>query len=94
MELEQVLIKPLITEKNTVQNQMNKYIFEVHPSATKVEIAKAVEALLKVKVSNVNVTPIKAKFKRFKGMAGSTSQRKKAYVTVAAGQSIELFTGV
>lgn len=94
MKLESVLIKPLVTEKNTTQNQINKYIFEVHPKATKVEIAQAVEALLKVKVDKVNVTPIKPKFKRFKGIAGTTSSRKKAYVTLTAGESIELFTGV
>lgn len=94
MRLEEVIIKPVITEKATTANQMNQYIFLVHPDSNKIEIAQAAEKFLKVKVTKVNVVNRKAKTRRFKGIAGKTSALKKAYITLAPGQTIDLFTGV
>jgi large subunit ribosomal protein L23 len=94
MRLEEVIIKPIITEKATAANQKNQYIFLVHPDSNKIEIAKAAEKFLKVKVVKVNVVNLKAKARRFRGIEGSTSAVKKAYITLAPGQTIDLFTGV
>ena len=94
MRLEEVIIKPLVTEKATTANQMNQYIFLVHPNSNKIEVAQAAEKFLKVKVTRVNIVNTKGKSRRFRGIAGKTSATKKAYITLAPGQSIDLYTWV
>ncbi|KAF0175601.1 MAG: 50S ribosomal protein L23 [Hyphomonadaceae bacterium] len=88
------IVAPLITEKATLLSDQNKVVFKVPLTATKVEVKAAIEALFKVKVVSVNTIRVKGKTKRFKGVAGKRSDIKKAIVTLAAGQSIDVTTGL
>jgi large subunit ribosomal protein L23 len=85
---------PLITEKGTLISQHNQVVFRVPVKATKPEIKKAVEALFKVTVTGVNTLVTKGKVKRFRGRPGRRSDVKKAFVTLAEGQSIDVTTGL
>jgi large subunit ribosomal protein L23 len=85
---------PLITEKATLASQHNQVMFRVPLEATKPQIKAAVEALFKVQVTAVNTLTSKGKKKRFRGRMGARSNVKKAIVTLAAGQSIDVTTGL
>jgi large subunit ribosomal protein L23 len=85
---------PLITEKATMASQYNQVMFKVPMSATKPQIKTAVEVLFKVNVTAVNTLISKGKQKRFRGKLGTRSNVKKAIVTLAAGQSIDVTTGL
>jgi large subunit ribosomal protein L23 len=85
---------PVITEKATLLNELNQIVFRVAIDASKPEIKAAVEGLYKVKVAAVNTVLTKGKTKRFKGRPGVRSDVKKAYVSLAEGQSIDLTTGL
>ncbi len=89
-----LIISPLITEKTTGHSEHNKVVFKVRPSARKEEIKEAVEGIFKVKVTKVNTISAHGKTKRFKGSMGVRSDFKKAIVTLAEGQKIELASGV
>lgn len=89
-----VIVSPVITEKSTMISENNQVVFKVAPAATKPEIKAAVEALFGVKVKAVNTLVRKGKMKRFKGLVGKQSDVKKAVVTLAEGQSIDLSTGI
>ena len=89
-----VILSPVITEKATLASEANQVIFRVNPKATKPEIKAAVEALFGVKVTGVNTLVRKGKVKRFKGTKGRQSDVKKAIVTLAEGQSIDVSTGL
>lgn len=89
-----VIIGPAITEKSTMVSEANQVIFNVVRSASKPEIKAAVEALFGVKVKAVNTLLRKGKVKRFRGRAGRQSDVKKAVVTLAEGQSIDIATGL
>ena len=89
-----ILKSPVITEKSTMGSQYSQVTFRVEKSATKPEIKAAVEALFKVKVTAVNTLITKGKNKRFKGVAGKRSDVKKAIVTLAEGQTIDMGTGI
>lgn len=84
----------MITEKATLLSEQNKVVFRVAKDATKDEIAAAVEALFKVNVTKVNTLVVKGKTKRFRGRPGRRSDVKKAVVTLAEGQSIDITTGL
>ena len=88
------IVAPIITEKATLLSEQNKVVFQVAADATKDEIAAAVEALFKVNVTKVNTLNVKGKTKRFRGMLGRRSDVKKAVVTLAEGQSIDITTGL
>jgi large subunit ribosomal protein L23 len=88
------ILAPVITEKATYLSEQNKVVFRVADDATKDEIAAAVEALFKVKVTKVNTLNVKGKTKRFRGRPGRRSDVKKAIVTLAEGQSIDITTGL
>ena len=88
------IIKPVITEKATLLSEHNKVVFRVAADASKDEIAHAVEALFKVNVTKVNTLNVKGKTKRFRGIKGRRSDVKKAVVTLAEGQSIDITTGL
>jgi large subunit ribosomal protein L23 len=88
------IIAPVITEKATMLTDQNKYAFKVPLSATKDEVKAAVEALFKVKVLAVNTIRVKGKTKMFRGAPGKRSDIKKAIVTLAKGQSIDVTTGL
>jgi len=88
------LIAPVITEKSTILSEQNKVVFKVPLAASKEQIKEAVEALFKVQVVAVNTLVNKGKTKRFRGVPGKRSDVKKAIVTSAEGQSIDVTTGL
>ncbi len=90
----EVLQRPVITEKNTLLIEHNKYTFEVARSANKPQIKEAVEKAFKVKVVSVNVIHVPGKMRRAGRRRGMTSSWKKAVVTLEPGNKIELFEGV
>jgi large subunit ribosomal protein L23 len=96
MKLTDVLIKPLLSEKANKQSEkMNRYSFWVDRKANKLEIKKAVEQFYGVQVQDVNTavmpSKLKAKYTKSGFVVGRKSARKKAVVTVAEGESIDLF---
>jgi large subunit ribosomal protein L23 len=90
----EVVRAPLITEKATLLSEKNQFVFKVAENATKPEIKAAIESLFKVKVTAVNTLIAKGKTKRFKGRPGVRSDVKKAFVTLAEGQSIDFTNGL
>ena len=88
------ILSPVNTEKATMLSEQNKVVFRVAGDATKPEIAEAVENLFKVSVVKVNTLNVKGKTKRFRGRVGRRSDVKKAIVTLAEGQSIDITTGL
>ncbi len=89
-----VIVAPHITEKSTLLSEHNAVVFKVAGKATKPEIKAAVEALFGVSVKGVNTLTQKGKTKRWKGKPYRRSDVKKAIVTLAAGQSIDITEGV
>ncbi|MBN9533900.1 MAG: 50S ribosomal protein L23 [Alphaproteobacteria bacterium] len=89
-----VLLSPVITEKATRLTEANQIVFRVTLDATKPAIAKAVETLFKVKVTAVNTVRVKGKRKLFRGTPFKKSDYKKAIVTLAEGQQIDITTGL
>jgi large subunit ribosomal protein L23 len=89
-----VIVSPVITEKATALSDQNKVVFRVAPDATKPAIKAAVERLFDVKVVSVNTLVTKGKEKIFRGRKGRRSDVKKAVVTLAEGQSIDVTTGL
>jgi large subunit ribosomal protein L23 len=90
----QVIVSPVVTEKATRLNELSQVTFRVALDATKPEIRAAVEKLFSVKVEAVNTVVMKGKTKRFRGREGKRSDWKKAIVTLQAGQTIDLTTGL
>lgn len=90
----ETILAPVITEKATLLSEQNKVVFRVPLDATKAQVKEAVEVLFRVKVTAVNTIVLKGKVKRFKGTEGQRADRKKAIVTLAAGQSIDVTTGL
>ena len=90
----QVILSPLVTEKSTQLSEFNKVVFSVPVNATKLEIKTSVEKIFSVKVKAVNTILLKGKVKRFKGVLGRRSNTKKAVVTLATGDTIDLSAGV
>ena len=88
------ILAPIITEKATLLSEQNKVVFKVANDATKPQIKEAVEALWGVKVTGVNTIVQKGKTKRWKGRPYKRSDVKKAIVTLAEGQSIDITEGV
>ncbi len=89
-----VIVSPAITEKSTMASEQNQVVFNVAKKATKPEIKAAIEALFSVKVTAVNTLVRKGKLKRFRGTIGRQGDVKKAVVTLADGQSIDVATGL
>lgn len=94
--VQDIIIRPLITERSMDMIADKKYTFEVAKDATKPEIAKAVEAMFPgTKVAAVNTISMKAKTKRVRYVAGKTAAWKKAIVTLTAdSKTIEFFEGM
>lgn len=90
----EIIRKPLITEKAMKGSEHNQVVFQVSLSATKPEIKKAVESVFGVKVKSVNTLRQMGKQKLFRGRKGVRSETKKAIVTLAEGQSIDVTAGV
>ena len=91
MEARQIIIRPVINERSFDMQESNRFTFEVAKTASKIEIAKAVEEIFDVKVLKVNTVNIKSKKKRMRNIEGKTRTWKKAIVTLAEGDTIELF---
>lgn len=94
MNYEDILIKPVLSEKSNMLREEGKYVFQVHPKASKIEIKEAVRKLFDVKVIDCTVVNVRGKLKRVRGRPGLTSSWKKAYVKLAAGETIKVFEGV
>ena len=94
-DLHRVISSPLITEKGTLVNEQgNQFVFKVRREANKVEIRRAVETFFKVKVQNVRTMNYLGKNRRVGKWVGKRPNWKKAYVTLAPGQRIDLFENV
>jgi large subunit ribosomal protein L23 len=89
-----VVLAPHITEKTTLLSEQNAVVFKVANDATKPQIKAAVEALFGVNVTGVNTLNQKGKTKRWKGRPYTRSDVKKAIVTLAEGQTIDVTTGI
>ena len=89
-----IVLAPHITEKSTMLSETNAVVFKVASKASKPEIKAAVEALFNVKVTNVNTIVVKGKTKRWKGKPYQRSDVKKAIITLAEGQTIDITSGI
>ena len=89
-----VVLAPHITEKSTMLSDQNAVVFKVASTASKPEIKAAVEALFNVKVTGVNTIVTKGKTKKWKGRPYTRSDSKKAIVTLAEGNSIDITSGI
>ncbi len=94
MELQEVLVKPLITEKSTLLQEVGKYVFHVAPKANKVRIREAVEKSFGVVVIDVNICRVRGKLKRYGPRLSRTPDMKKAIVTLRPGDRIQLIEGL
>ncbi len=96
MIAQDIIIRPIITEKSMLGAVDKKYTFEVAKSANKIEIAKACEELFKVKVAKVNTINVRGQFRRQgRNNGGYTRSWKKAVVTLTAdSKTIEFFEGM
>jgi large subunit ribosomal protein L23 len=91
------ILRPVVSEKSTVLGEEGKYVFEVAPTANKIQIKEAVETAFankKVEVSAVNIVHVSGKVRRRGRSVGMTRNWKKAIVTLRAGQRLDLFEGV
>lgn len=91
---EDILIKPVVSEKASALREQNKYVFIVQPSATKTQIKEAVAKLFNVKVVGCTTMNVLGKMKRLRGKPGRTASYKKAIVRLADGEAISAFEGV
>ena len=89
----QVILNPLVTEKATQLSEFNKIVFSVPLSANKIDIKLSIEKIYSVKVLSINTIVLKGKTKRFKGILGRRNSTKKAIVTLAPGNTIDLSVG-
>lgn len=93
----QIIKRPIITEKASKMQASRQYCFEVTPDANKIQIKQALEQLFEVNIISVRTTLIKGKVKRRmtkKGlMVGRKPQRKKAYITLKQGQTLDIVSG-
>jgi large subunit ribosomal protein L23 len=92
MDPYQVVIKPLITEKGTNQNEdLNQYVFQVHQRANKQQIREAVQKIYEVRVLKVRTMKRRGKMRRYRYTRGRTASMKKAVVTLHPDDNIDLF---
>jgi len=89
-----IIRSPLVAVKSTMGSEHNQVTFKVAMDATKPEIKAAVETLFKVKVTAVNTLRQTGKVKRFRGIKGKRPDFKKAIVSLAEGESIDVTTGI
>lgn len=93
-EFEQIIIKPIITEKASLAKMGNVYCFAVDSAATKIDVRRAVEKLFKVHVESVNTSKIKGKKRRTGRSVGRTAGWKKAFIKIKPGQKIDMIEGM
>lgn len=87
---QQIIMKPLVTEKAVAQEQGHSYAFLVHPKATKVQIRRAVEEIYDVHVKKVNTATMQGRRKRYHWRKYITPEMKKAMVTIAENERIDI----
>ena len=90
----EVLKRPIVTEKTTLQGEQGRYTFEIHPQANKHQVKEAVEKVFDVRVVAVNIITVPGKRRRYGRHVSKPHSRKKATVRLAEGQSIGFFEGV
>ena len=93
-DLADLILKPIITEKGTIQMELGKYVFDVLPKATKPDIKAAIESLFDVTVVKVNTLTLPRKKRRVGRFIGYKAQYKRAIVTLKEGDTIALFPDV
>lgn len=93
-DLADLILKPIITEKGTIQMELGKYVFDVLPKATKPDIKAAIESLFDVTVVKVNTLTLPRKQRRVGRFVGYKAQYKRAIVTLKDGDSITLFPDI
>jgi large subunit ribosomal protein L23 len=89
-QLFNVLRAPHISEKSARLQEINQYVFVVSPTATRADVKAAVEGLFSVNVQSVNLVNVKGKARAFRSRAGTRSNKRKAYVRLADGQTIDV----
>ncbi len=94
MTVHDVILAPVLSEKAVVGIETGKYAFFVHPSANRTQIKDAIETVFNVEVVKVNVVKVRGKLKRMGRTAGFSRGRKKAIVTLQAGQRIQQLEGL
>jgi len=94
MERHDLIVRPIVTEKSTaLREAANQYCFVVHPDANRVEVRKAIEETLKVKVDKVHILNVRGKLKRMGKFVGRRASWKKAIVTLKKGEKLNLLEG-
>lgn len=86
-----IIVRPIITEKSSVLTEAGKYTFEVKQGANKVEVKKAIEEIFKVNVVSVNIVNVRRKARRVGRYEGYRPAVKKAVITLAEGQTLDVF---
>ena len=94
MNIHEVLLRPMITEKSTIMAEIGKYSFQVAPKANKVQIKEAVQKTFGVTVEDVNITRLRGKVKRYGPRFKKRPDVKKAVVTLKSGDRIQLIEGL
>ena len=94
MNVHEVLLRPMITEKSTIMAEMGKYSFRIAPKANKTQVKEAVQKTFGVKVEDVNITKLRGKVKRYGPRFKKRPDVKKAVVTLKAGDKIQLIEGL
>ena len=94
IDMHDVLIEPVLSEKATALREQGKYVFKVAPNATKLQVKEAVAKLFNVKVVNCTTINVSGKEKRVRGKPGRTAGWRKAIVRLAPGETIKVFEGV
>ncbi len=93
MNSNDIIIRPIISEKSTELMEQNKYVFQVARDANKLTVSKAMKELFNVTPSKVNVLNVRGKNRRLRFKVGKRSAWKKAIVTLSPGDKIEIFEG-
>jgi len=93
MDLEQVIIEPILTEKSNAKREAKKFTFKVDPRANKIEVMKAMRKLFDVHPIKCNIVMVKPKPKRVRYTPGHTATWKKAIVTLPENETISIFEG-
>jgi large subunit ribosomal protein L23 len=93
MDVNEIIIEPVLSEKTNGLRDQNKYVFKVDGRANKIEIKQAVRELFSVHPLTCRIINVKRKPKRLRYQKGYTSQWKKAVITVASGEKIDIFEG-
>lgn len=92
--LQDIILRPVVTEKSASLSDQHKYVFEVQKSANKIDVKKAIKEIYGVEPIRVNIKNISGKRVQFRRILGRTKERKIAIITVKEGQNIEIYKGV